>query len=292
MRKVLCVMFCTLVMVGMTMGIASAEHYVSGVEGIKAASAPPPGFYWKIYNALYMSDTLMDDDGEEVDVGFDVTVFAQVHRIVWVTNYKFLGGDVIADILIPIIYTDLEIEAFGVEDDQFGLGDLIIEPFGIGWHGARYDAALAIAVFLPTGKYDVNEPASPGQDHWTYMLTYGGTVYFDEAKTWSASLLGRYEVHSENGDTDVTEGNDLHFEWGIGKTLAKFYDVGLAGYCQWQVTDDDPESVKDQVYAVGPQVTAFIPSVKVLLSAGVEMEFAAKNRSEGIIGTFCLTKIF
>ena len=50
-------------MVSAAAGAGETGHYVNGVEGIKAASVPGPGFYYKMYNAFYRADTLTDDSG-------------------------------------------------------------------------------------------------------------------------------------------------------------------------------------------------------------------------------------
>ncbi len=233
-------------------------HYVNGVEGLKGASLPPPGFYWKLYNAFYTADTMTDKDGDEIDIGFDLTVYALVNRFIWISDMKMLGADYGADIIIPANYTDIKISAKNVEDDKFALGDIMIEPILLSWHGSRYDAAFGFGLYLPTGEYEKSEPASPGKDFWTGMFTLGGTYYFDMEKTWAASILSRYEIHSEEDDLDITPGNDFHFEWGVSKNIAQVWDVGVVGYCQWQVTDDSgddttwDQSVHDRVFAIGP----------------------------------------
>jgi hypothetical protein len=302
MTRIVIVLFCTLGLAVTPIGSTLAGetgHYVNGVEGIKAATLPPAGSKcYRMYNVFYNADILMDSDGNELDIGFDLTVYALVNRFVWITNKKILGADYGADVIIPLIYTDIEVSAIGVDDDQFGLGDIAVEPFVLSWHGPRYDASFALAAYVPTGDYDMNEPASPGKDFWTGMVTLGGTVYFDVAKTWSASILGRYEVHTEKDQTDVRPGDDFHFEWGIAKTLAKIWDVGLTGYCHWQVTDDSGSDVvwdssdHDSVYAVGPEVAVFIPPATLLLSLRSQWEFEAVDRSEGNVTTLTLTKLF
>jgi hypothetical protein len=297
MRKLIVVMFCTFGLVGVLFGTAFADetvcHYVNGVEGIKAATLPPPGFYYRLYNVFYNADKLMDPDGDEIPVDFEVSVYAMVNRFVWVTNKTILGANYFMDVVIPLINTDIKIGA-EIDDSKFGVGDINIEPFGLSWHGPRYDASFGLSVYIPTGEYDRTEPASPGRDMWTGMLTLGGTYYFDAGKTWSASILGRYETHSEKDETDVTLGDDFHFEWGIGKTLAKVWDVGLTGYCHWQVTDDSGSGVTsdhDRVYAIGPEVSTFIPPAKLFLSLRSQWEFGAEDRSEGNVTTLTLTKI-
>ncbi len=251
-----------------------------------------------MYNVLYNADKLTDGDGNKLDVDFDVTVYALVNRLIWVSDMKIWGGDYIADVIIPLVSTDFKIGALGIDSNEFGFGDIAIEPFVLSWHRPRYDAAFGFCFYAPTGDYDSTEPASPGKDFWTAMFTLGETYYLDPEKTWSASILGRYEIHSEKGDTDVTPGNDFHFEWGIGKTIQKFWDVGLTGYCHWQVTDDSgsdvtwDKSVHDRVYAIGPEVSAFIPSAKLFVSFRSQWEFESRDRSEGNVTTLTFTKIF
>ena len=303
MRKFIAVVVlcCVFGFMGTLSGIAFASetgHYVNGGEGIKAATLPPPGFYYRMYNVFYNADTLTDKDGNKLDVGFDLSVYSLVNRFVWISNMKILGADLGVTAVIPLVYTDIEIKALGIKDDKFSLGDIAVEPFVLSWHGPRYDAVFGLAVYVPTGEYDRNKPASPGKDFWTGMISIGGTCYLDAEKTWSASILGRYEIHSEKDETDVRPGDDFHFEWGIGKTLAKIWDVGLTGYCQWQVTDDRgsdvtwDKSVHDRVYAVGPEVSVFIPPARLSVSLRSQWEFGAEDRPEGNITTLIFTKIF
>jgi len=272
-------------------------HYVHGVEGIKAATLPPPGFYYRLYTAYYDANKYMDQDGNKANFDFDVTLFALVNRFIWVTDYTILGGNYFMDAVIPLLNTDIKHGALGFDDSRFGLSDINIEPFGISWHGSRYDAAVGLSVYVPTGEYDQTNLASPGKDFWTGMLTLGGTYYFDEKKTWAGSILGRYEVHSKKGDQDITPGNDFHFEWAISKTVATFWDVGIAGYCHWQVTDDRGSGatntdVHDRVYAIGPEISAFFPQVKLGVSLRSQWEFEAQDRSEGNMTTLTITKVF
>ena len=132
------------------------------------------------------------------------------------------------------------------------------------------------------------------------MVTGGGTLYFDAAKTWSGSILARYETHSEKHDSDIDyrPGDNFHFEWGLGKNIAKKWDVGLAGYCSWQVTDDtaneplfDPGD-RNRVFAAGPEIAFFEPSILFMASLRTEWEFEAQGLSEGNITTLTLTKGF
>ena len=271
------------------------NSYPNGLEGIKAASVPPPGYYYRMYTLFYNPDTLTDKRGKELDLDFDLSIIVNAHRFLWVSDYKILGADYAADIAVPLMNVDLEIGKLGVDESTFGLGDIFLEPLVLGWHGDFYDAAFGAGIFVPCGKYDADDPASPGSGMWTGMVTLGGTLYFDPAKSLSASILARYEIHGEQDETEVTKGDDFHFEWGIGKTIKEVWDVGMAGYCQWQVTEDDgpgASDVKDSVYSFGPEVNYMIPSQKILLTFRGLTEFGAEDRTEGHQIILIFTKIF
>ena len=60
---------------------ATGGGYTPGVEGVMAATVPPPGFHYRMYNVLYQADTLTDDNGDEIPIGFEVNVLAQAHRL-------------------------------------------------------------------------------------------------------------------------------------------------------------------------------------------------------------------
>lgn len=298
MKKLLfAAMTAALLMTG-SMALAGSGHYVSGAEGIKGATLPPQGVYWRMYNLFYTADDLRDKHGDEIDADFDVNVYALVNRLVYSSGLEILGANVVADICVPLVYTDISMKAGGMslfDDNEFGLGDILIEPVILAWHGPRYDAALGVGVYLPTGDFDADEPASPGKGFWTGMFTAGATLYFDEARTWSASVLSRYEIHSEQDDTDVTYGDDFHFEWGLGKTVAKIWDVGLAGYCRWQVTDDSGPGTTDdreEAYAVGPEVSVFVPDWGLGVSLRSLWEFENKVNSQGNVTTLMIMKAF
>ncbi|MBF0627276.1 MAG: transporter [Magnetococcales bacterium] len=271
-------------------------HYINGVEGIKAASLPPPGVYWRWYNVLYQASDLKDKNGNDLPVGLDLDVFATVNRFIWITPHKVLGADYGMDIIVPLVNTDLDLNNVGAEFDQFGLGDVAIEPLLLSWHGPNWDASTALGFYAPTGRYSVTEPASPGKDYWTVMATLGGTWYPDDQKLWSLSLLSRYETHSTKDHTDVRLGDDFHFEWGIGRRATDLLEVGLAGYAQWQLTNDRGAGVTwnpndhDQVFGIGPELVATIPALKMSMSLRGVWEFGAEDRPQGSIMTLTLTK--
>jgi len=302
MRKSNCFVFLFILLSFFCFEVLAGEYcnYTNGSEGIKAATVPPPGFYYRLYNAYYEAHDFVGANRKNAAVDYELRVSAQVHRLVWVKDKKLWGADYVYDMLIPIVYQDVNHDALGIDDSTYGIGDIIIEPFGLAWHNQRFDHALALGWFIPTGKYDRGKAASPGKDRWTTILSAGSTYYFDLDKLWSLSVLARYEIHGEKQSSHVKGGNDFHFEWGLGRTIVKkwIWDVGVAGYSQWQITDDSgsaityDEKLHDRVHAIGPEVAVFVPTLKSAVSLRALWEYGAIDRPEGNIVTLTITKMF
>lgn len=295
---------CVMSMSPIASGQVQGTHYPNGVEGIKGASIPGPGLYIRMYNLYYMADDLKDASGHDSPVGLEVSSYVLAPRVLWVSETEVLGGNFFVSALLPVVYTDIEITppkgapVPKISKSDWGIGDLYVDAADIAWHGKQWDAAAGVGFFAPTGEYNVNDPSSAGKDMWTGMGTLGGTYFPDVERTWSVSVLSRYETHTEQDKLDVTPGDDFHFEWGVGKSVMPCLDVGLAGYCQWQVTDDEGSDVTwdksdhDQVFAAGPEIAGVIPQIQTVASLRTLWEFEARDRPQGFLASLTLTRRF
>ncbi len=257
-------------------------HYVPGVEGIKGASLPPPGWYVRDYNVFYTADRL--DDGPP---NFKALTYANVPRVICITDKQVLGGFVGVDALLPLVYQDVRAGTF--DDSTFGIGDLFAETT-LSWHTKRWDFSLAAGVWMPTGDSAAPPTTRVGLGYWTPMLTAGATWYADEEKTWAVSALSRYEFNTEQRDTDITPGQAYTLEWGVSKTLQKVCDVGVVGYYQCQTTEDSGGSSLDSVAAIGPEINVAFPKQMLFVSFRYLYEFNAENRAQGHTFALTLTK--
>lgn len=275
-----------------TQALPVGSHYPVGAEGINGANLPPPGVYVRDYNFFYTASKV---DGLPVDA--DIFAYVQAPRLIWITPAKILGANYGMDIIVPFAYKDVRLP--GVSGYQFNLADIQIEPLLLSWHTKQFDFAAGYAVWVPTGNFDgtsaINYLTSPGNGYWSHMLTLGGVWHPDEAKTWSLSLLGRYEICHEQDDTHVTPGNMATLEWGFGKNFAHCVDVGLIGYYQQQVTEDSgtgASSDLSHVLGVGPEVNVFWQKIGLFTSLRYAYEADVKDRPQGHTIVLTLTKGF
>jgi len=268
-------------------GLAQAQtHYPAGAEGIKGPQLPPPGFYLRDYNYIYFADEFTDGPP-----GFNLTAYIQAPRLVWITSQKLLGGFYGMDIIIPFAYQDLDFTGFSRSD--FSLADIFVEPITISWHEKRFDAAVGYGFWAPTGDFKPSDPISPGKGFWTQMLTGGITYYPDEAKTWSLSALNRYEFNQERKSTGVTQGQYWTVDFGIGKSVTKTIEVGMAGYHQMATTTVKGASQpggKPRTTAIGPEVTFAFPGSTFFISARYMREVSTKALPKGNTFTIIFTK--
>jgi len=274
-----------------------SAHYVPGVEGIKGASLPPPGVYFRDYNVFYFADRLNDSSGNEINAADPKAfIYANVPRVIWITDKKLLGGFIGVDGLLPLKYTSLEANTprGPFDESTTGIGDMFVEGT-LSWHPQQFDFALAYGVWAPTGDYSESNPTRAGLGYWTHMFTAGATWYPDKDKKWAVSALNRYEISQEQEDTDITPGQAYTLEWGLSYAVKPTIDVGVVGYWQRQTTEDSgngSSNSENQVVAIGSEINMFCPKFGVFTSLRYNYEVMAESRLQGQTVALTFTKRF
>lgn len=272
-------------------------HYVPGIEGIKAASLPPPGIYLRDYNVAYYADRVNDAHGNKIGAADpEAFIYANVPRLIWITDAQVLGGNLGVDALLPLQYTDLKVNTPGgrFDDSTFGIGDFFVEGT---WstHLKQFDFSLGYGIWAPTGDSAPGLTTRAGAGFWTHMFTAGATWFIDTDKKWAVTALNRYEINHEKDDTDITPGQAYTVEGGISYTLNKTIDIGAVGYYQQQVTEDSgrgSQPERDRVAGIGPEISVFYPRVTFGWSLRYAYEFMAESRLQGHTLALTLTKRF
>lgn len=265
-----------------------AGHYPAGAEGIKGASLPPPGVYFRDYNFFYFADEFKDGPPS-----FDIFAYINAPRVIWMTELEILGANYGMDVIVP--FASLDWSIWTLKGDDLGLGDIQIEPLLLSWHLKQFDLAVGYAIWAPSGDFEIGRPDLISKGFWSHMLTFGTTWYPDQEKTWAVSLLNRYEFCHEQEKTQIDPGQVYTLEWGFSKSLNPGLDVGLIGYYQQQTTKDSGPTAttkRDRKFGIGPELNAFWPKLKLFTSVRYAYEFEAVERPEGQLLTLTLTKLF
>ena len=285
-------------------------HNTKGDFGLQSGSQAPPGFY--VVAPMYYrydADSLKNRDGDTVSIDPEergsIKANAYVFGLVWVSDYKILGGNYSFQIFPAFTDNTLAAPILGLDESvDTGFTDLYFQPVNLGWHRDRADFVAGLGIFAPTGKYEPEGSDNLGLGMWSFELFAGTTVYLDQAKSWHLATTAFFETHTEKEDTDIKVGNILTLEGGLGKSFMEgAVNVGAAYYAQWKLTDDDlgldielPGGRglgKHRVYGVGPELTIPIATKKKLygfINVRYFWEFGARSTLEG--NTFVLTATF
>jgi len=284
----------------------SGQHYPMGAEDFVVGALPPPGVYLKTYIALFQKDRLTDNDGHianapgggpNIDLEADVT--AVVPRFIWVTPWQLFGASVATQVFFPLHWTNVRSDVLGgswADAENSGLGDIIFTPIALGWHfGPNLHLILAEDLFLPTGDYDADDPASQilSKNCWTFE-SVAAISYLTNGFDFSAKLM--YDFNTKNDDytlgglapesMDLESGQEFHVDYAVSYARSEGLRYGLSGYYYMQVTEDkiDGEKVDDnkgRIAAIGPTIKYWPKQGRFSAVLKHQWEFGAKNLPEG-----------
>ena len=289
-------------------------HYLPGAFNIQDFVAPPaPGIYGQLFATSYRTGTFTDRNGDAVTsiqvggqtvpVEIDLDVFAATPTLYWMTPWKVLGWDLGVAAALPLQNTSvgaaLPRRGIDFDDSNFGVGDLFVQPVLLGLHPGRVELMAGYFFYAPTAKYEDGASDNVGLGYWTHGLQGAAMYRGGVNRLWSVAGMFTYNFHSEKEGVDLTPGDALTAEWGISKILlGPLLEVGIAGYSQWQISDDsgtdvtrDPD-IHDRVHAVGPQLSWTSQSQRVNLAFRYLWEFGARDRFEGQLGQLTVTLTF
>ncbi len=274
-------------------GLFGAGHYLPGAANVRDMTMPAQaGFVYEQYNLQYSSGDLKDKNGDSVGANTDFTSSAIAPLFMWTTDYEVLGARYSFYVSPTLVQTDVRGEK------STGVGDTFIQPLWLGWLNEDYDINLGVGFYLPTGASDIS------LDMTTAQVQLSGYYYFMD-KASALMLSTTYEYHGEVDKTGVTPGNHLTIEYGYSQYLTQQLEVGIKGYSQWQVDNDELTGSLDnvnqtyntslgnqsEVHGLGLQVAYWLdPNWNLALN--YVKEFGAKSRHEGEMISLNITYSF
>ncbi len=253
--------------------------YANGAEGFLTAYLPPPGTYLVNYNTFYSANSF--ENSSPVFDDFKVSTFASVARLIHVTDTKILGANWAMHAFL--VYADVNVKNLaGNSQRRSGMGDLIVDPFALGWKFGNWNVVAGLDIFLPTGSYDKHDLANIGRNYVTLQPLLG--VTYLNAAGYEFSMKTMFDYNFENDDTDYHSGNELHADFVVAKHIGQ-WAFGVGGYAYRQVTGDSSNGAvfgdfKGRAMALGPQV-AYMTQSGINLAARFQHEFDVENRPQG-----------
>jgi hypothetical protein len=259
-------------------------HNLLGDFGLMAGSQAPKGRYAGVFFPYYRTGTVKGSQGQGIETQSTLDVFVLMPFAAWVTDVEILGGSYGGLVAIPFVDLGLELPRFDLEKGNFGLADIYVQPFNLGWHTEQADFLISYAFTAPVGEYEADANDNLGLGMWSHEFGFGTSVFLDQAHSWHASAMGFYEIHTGKRDLDIDVGDIFTLEGGFGKTFSRGTSIGLSGYAQWKVTDDEGTDIpvllrgrKNRIFGLGPEL--------VVLQGGLTIryfvEFGGRTIFEG-----------
>jgi len=270
-----------------TAAVADGElgHKVLGAVGLDAGTQPDEGVYAGDRFLYFSANRLRNRQGGLVPVkGLDIGAYANVFGISGTLKLE-KAPYVSAAFAVPVTGLSMKADVPPAEIDRFGLGDIFVQPLMVGWRFPHLDAVASYSFYAPTGQADRK---GLGQPQWTQQFSMGGTLFFDNERAFRLSALASYNLYHRKIGIDVTRGDSVQLQGGLGGRLFQMLDLGVVGYALWQVSDDRGSDLplalrgaREQVFGLGPEIGIMIPALRARLTARYEWDLGAEARLEG-----------
>ncbi len=260
-------------------------HAVPGFYGLEVGVVPPLGVNYENSTVFYSASKQMDRYGDEVGSG-SISTFTNFNSITYTSPWLLLGGNLVMRAEVPITNAAANPSSTAADTAGLGLGDIFLQPFSIYWEGRHHLVKFGYGYWLDTGSFDAAAADNRGKGFRSHEASIGLTYYPSKDRDCHFSVLGRYERHETMSEKDLTPGEDVVIDWGIGKHLNERWNAGAVGYAVWQTSaeggsDADTTSGYYGTAAVGAGVRYLPEAWDGEVIARGYYEFGSFNRPEG-----------
>jgi hypothetical protein len=296
MRSLLCALVLSiLVCSGVPSSAQQKGQWVPGQFGLNAGAIPDPGFTYQNLALNYSADALNNGSGNRIPgITGTYQFWVDENIFLYVPKYKFLGGYFAPWASVNLANGSLVADIIGSNlsgnGGGKGLADTVVAPFNMGWHFSRLDLSAGYAFTAPTGRFTLGASNNVGSGYWGNNLISGATFYVTKNKGTSANVYMDWEGHGKKSGTNITPGQAVTMEWGLGqalplnKELTKIVQIGFVGYDQWQVSNNSGITRLLPYYsahALGAQGNFLAPKPGLTFFFKYYGEFSAKAHPQG-----------
>jgi hypothetical protein len=167
---------------------------------------------------------------------------------------------------VPYVWLDVsaDVTALGItasrKSSVSGLGDVVLMPLMLNQNiDPDFNINYRVALYAPTGSYEVGRLANTGKNFWTLEPTVG-FMYFGQKNGIEASVFVGADFNRTNSETDYKSGTQVHVDGTFAQHFpwqAGLVGLGLNGYYYQQVTGDSGSGAtlgdfKGKTFGIGP----------------------------------------
>ena len=281
------------VLLGLVLTVRATEGgggaYRNGMEGLMAGDLPAPGQYIENYMLYYHADSFPGFLSSRV-VGYRMSEqeqYRDILRFINVSSIQVFGGNWAQQVLVPVgrvetTFTPTRSALAPIHERDNGLGNIVVDPFILGWHSEPFHYASGIDIYLPTRQHDsFGQSAVVGRQCWTFEPYVAGTYLNEQGIELSAKFM--YDFNTKNTDDNYLSGQEVHMDFAVAMHLHD-WTIGMGGYWYQQTTPDEifghvDESTRGRALAFGPVVSYQHWNMRISLAW--DREVLVDNRPEG-----------
>ncbi|MBS7805953.1 transporter [Rhizobiales bacterium TNE-4] len=173
-----------------------------------------------------------------------------------------------------------------VSQTSFGFSD--ITPFGsLSWNEGTNNFMIYLTGNIPTGTFNKNRLSNIGIGH-SAIDSGAAYTFFNPETGWEFSALSGITYNFTNAYTNYKNGVDFHTDSGASRWLSKNWQIGIAGYVYYQLSNDSGGGDiiggnRSRVAAIGPQIGYLFQDKSGILYINLRgyQEFWTQNRTQG-----------
>ena len=253
-------------------------------------------------NTAYKATRTLDESGDRVPGHFRQEAETTLLHVAYTAPYKLAGGYVGFEALVP--FTNLNVDAPGLDASRFGVGDLILGAF-LQWSnftvgGDRFAARADFVLIVPTGQYSAYRPLNAGFNVWE--LSPYVTTTWHVSERWEISGRLSYNWNAVNHTPaaalearSTQAGQQASLNMGTSYAVTQGWRAGVAAYRLQQLTDSKIDGrplpgLNQRLWGAGPGFLWSDGHWSVV--SNLYKEFAARNRPEGYEAVLRLVAVF
>ena len=263
-------------------------HKILGSLGLQAGSQASAGLYLVDQFAYYHSNELVDRSGHALPIGLDVDMLANGLAASVSLELPHMATFVNVAVSVPLVYLNASTQNPRVSVEPRGVGDLYVQPLKLGWRPGPVELVAGYAFYAPTGSFDAEGSTGLSRGQWTQEFSMGGTLHFGPGERMKVSVLTSFDIYGTKIGIDLRRGDSLQIQGGVGATVLRQVDMGIAGYALWQVTDYggsvvpvDLRGARDRAFGVGPEIDLIVPAALGRLTLRYTHDIADQTRPVG-----------
>jgi hypothetical protein len=269
-----------------------AAFWLSGQYASMSAVPPAPGWslttlanvYRGTEGVMRMAPSLDADVSTELAVLLLQPGYAFATKVLGGTPYLSIAGG----LGVTTTKLDTATPSRNLDRSQTISGGPDLNPFAsLSWDEGVNNFMTYLSVNVPVGSYNPDRIANLGIGHAAIDLGAAYT-YLDPDNGWEFSALAGLTYNWENPYTDYQNGIDSHLDWGASRWVNKNWELGVAGYAYYQLTDDsgagdDVGGNRSRIAAIGPAIgyQQQWKTASLYVALRGYQEFWAANRPEG-----------